>query len=99
MSAYSKLSPYFTTPVLSSYLDILNIRNIPESPDDVFFTVTQQYTHRPDLLAYDLYGNVNLWWVFAVRNKNILKDPVFDLVAGQQIYLPTQTSLNNSIGI
>jgi hypothetical protein len=99
MSSYSKLSPYFTTPVLSSYLDILRLRNIPESPDDVFFTVTQQYTHRPDLLAYDLYGNVNLWWVFAVRNKNILKDPVFDLVAGQQIYLPTQASLNRSIGI
>jgi hypothetical protein len=99
MSNYSKSSPYFTTKVLSSYLDILNLRNIPESSDDIFFTVTQQYTYRPDLLAYDLYNDVNLWWVFAVRNKSIIKDPVFDLVAGQQIYLPTRASLNRSIGI
>jgi hypothetical protein len=96
---YSKTSPYFLTDNTGQYLDLLTLRDIPSNSDDVLFTVTQQYTYRPDLLAYDLYGDVNLWWVFAVRNKSIIKDPVFDLVAGQKIYLPKASSISLALGI
>ena len=58
-----------------------------------------QYENRPDLLAYDLYGDVNLWWVFAVRNKDVIKDPVYDMVAGVTIRLPQMTTLKQSLGI
>ena len=96
---YSKTSPYFLTEDTGQYLNVLTLRDIPASTDDILFTVTQQYTHRPDLLAYDLYGDVNLWWVFAVRNKSVIKDPVYDLVAGQKIYLPKVASINSALGI
>jgi hypothetical protein len=96
---YSKTSPYFLTNDNGQYLDVLTFRDIPAAADDVFFTITQQYTHRPDLLAYDLYGDVNLWWVFAVRNKSVIKDPVYDMVAGQKIYLPKTASINTTLGI
>lgn len=97
-SMYTKLSPYYLTNVNGSYLDIVNFRNIPSQTDDVYYTVTSQYEFRPDLLAYDLYGDVNLWWVFSVRNKDVIKDPIYDLYAGQSIYLPKLSTLKNTLG-
>lgn len=96
---YSKSSPYYTTKNNGSYLELLNLRDLPNQIDDILFTVTQQYAGRPDLLAYDLYNDVNLWWVFAVRNKNVIRDPVYDMVAGQKIYLPKITTINSVLGL
>jgi len=97
-SIYSKLSPYYSTQITGSYLDIINIRNIPNQTDDVQYTLTSQYEFRPDLLAYDLYGDSNLWWVFSVRNKDLVKDPIYDMFAGQVIYLPKLSTLKTSLG-
>jgi hypothetical protein len=97
-SIYSKLSPYYSTQITGSYLDIVNLRNIPNQTDDVQYTLTSQYEFRPDLLAYDLYGDSNLWWVFSVRNKDLIKDPIYDMFAGQIIYLPKLSTLKNSLG-
>lgn len=99
MTSYSYSSPYYKTGMSNGYLDMLQLRDIPANDDDLLFEVTQQYTHRPDLLAYDLYGDANLWWVFAVRNKSILKDPIYDMLAGQRIYLPKITTLREAIGL
>jgi hypothetical protein len=99
MTTYSKTSPYYTTDDNGLYLDVINFRDIPAQADDILFMVTQQYTHRPDLLAYDLYNDVNLWWVFSVRNKDVLKDPIYDMTAGQRIYLPKLSTITNSLGL
>jgi len=100
MAFYSNSSPYANTQLVDNqYLDRLNIRPIPASADDILYTVEPQYNHRPDLLAYDLYGNEKLWWVFAQRNMEIIKDPVFDLVPGIEIYVPQGPSLKESLGI
>ena len=99
MSIYSKTSPYYTTQIAWSYLDVITFRNLPNEVDDVSFEVTSQYEFRPDLLAYDLYGDSNLWWVFAVRNKNKIRDSIYDLYAGQIIYLPKLSTLRTVLGI
>jgi hypothetical protein len=99
MSTYSKTSPYFTTQVVNGYLDTLSFRDIPNERDDILFEVTSTYENRPDLLAYDLYKDSKLWWVFAVRNKRLLKDPVYDLKAGVKIYLPKLSTLKRSLGL
>ena len=100
MAFYSNSSPYANTQLVDNqYLDRLNIRPIPASADDILYIVEPQYNHRPDLLAYDLYGNEKLWWVFAQRNMEIIKDPVFDLVPGIEIYVPQGPSLKESLGI
>ena len=96
---YAKNSPYYKTSTNGSYLDVINFIDIPEVTNDVLFVVTTQYENRPDLLAYDLYGNAGLWWVFAARNKNTIQDPVYDLYAGQEIYLPQTTTLKSILGI
>jgi len=62
------------------------------------YTIESQYRHRPDLLAYDLYGSTKLWWVFAQRNMDTLKDPVYDMKVGTQIYLPQGSRLTETLG-
>lgn len=98
MTIYSKTSPYFNTSIVNNYLDVANFRDIPKERDDILFELTATYEHRPDLLAYDLYKDQGLWWVFAVRNRSVIKDPVFDMVAGVKIYLPKASTLKGVLG-
>ena len=58
------------------------------------------YQYRPDLLAFDLYGDASLWWVFAARNPNKLgPDPVFNFIAGVEFYIPNMVTLQVALGI
>ena len=98
MTIYNKASPYFNTSIVNNYLDVINFRDIPKERDDILFELTATYEHRPDLLAYDLYKDHKLWWVFAIRNRSVIKDPVFDMVAGVKIYLPKASTLQKVIG-
>ena len=100
MAAYIGTSPWYNTPTQEGqYLDILRIRPIPAESDNVLITIQPQYNHRPDLLAFDLYGDKDLWWVFAQRNMEILKDPIFDMVPGIEIYVPKGDALTRVLGI
>lgn len=96
---YSKTSPYYTTPITNGYLDVMEFRDLPNERSDTLFEVTATYENRPDLLAYDLYQDARLWWVFAVRNKRTIKDPVYDLKAGVKIYLPKMSTIKSVLGI
>jgi hypothetical protein len=100
MAAYVNTSPWHVTPIINElYLDILEIRPIPAENDDIKYVVQTQYAYRPDLLAYDLYGTTKLWWVFSQRNMDIIKDPVYDLVPGIEIYLPKGPNLSRQLGV
>jgi hypothetical protein len=100
MTVYNSSSPYASTQIVDDqYLDLLTIRPIPAKSDDILYTVEPQYNHRPDLLAYDLYGNQKLWWVFAQRNMDTISDPVYDLVSGVEIYLPQGPALRQILGV
>lgn len=100
MATYISSSPWQDTQIVNGqYLDVLSIRPVPAESDDVLYTIEVQYTHRPDLLAYDLYGDKNLWWIFAQRNMDIIKDPVYDIEAGVQIYIPKGEKLQGVLGL
>lgn len=98
-ATYSNSSPWYNTRINKNYLDILKIRPVSSETDDFLYTIEPQYTHRPDLLAYDLYGNPSLWWVFIQRNLDVLQDPIFDFIPGKQIYLPKNSSLTSVLGL
>jgi hypothetical protein len=98
MARFSPTSPYFDTPTREYYLDVMENRAIPKNPEDQLFTITQVYHQRPDLLAYDLYGQSDLWWVFAQRNPNTLVNPLVDFAKGTQIYLPQLQTLKDVLG-
>lgn len=96
----NQFSPYSKTPVTDlGYLDILQPQAVPRASDDVLYEITSAYTYRPDLLAHDLYGERRLWWIFAQRNPDVIKDPVYDFVAGTRIFLPQGQFLRSRIGI
>lgn len=99
MASYSKFSPYFKTKTFGKFLDVLNYRSIPKNSLDILYTVDQTYAYRPDLLASDLYGSSALWWVFAARNPNVIRDPIFDFAPGQKIYIPNKDTLVAALGI
>jgi hypothetical protein len=99
MAYYDSNSPWSKTKIEAEYLDILRIRPVPAESDDVLYEIEPQYTFRPDLLAHDLYGNHRLWWVFAQRNINVIKDPVYDFQAGVEIYLPKESKLQDILGV
>lgn len=89
MAQNSKItSQYSTTPVKDWYLDIMVPRAVPASEYDKVINIPAAYDQRPDLLSYAEYGTVNLWWVFAVRNPDLIIDPIHDFVAGLEIYIP-----------
>lgn len=98
-SLYNKMSPYSLTNITNGYLDLINFIDIPGQTDDIEFEITSLYMHRPDLLAYDLYADSNLWWVFAVRNKDVIRDPVYDFVPGQVIRIPQLESIRKAMGM
>ena len=98
MSIYKNTSPYYTTDDSQGYLDVMSHRKIIAEANDILYTVDKRYEHRPDLLAYDVYQDVTLWWVFAVRNLNVIKDPIYDLIAGTKIYLPKLSNIKTSLG-
>lgn len=97
--AYSATSPYFKTEIFGNYLDVMTHRDIPREKDDIVYQIQEVYKHRPDLLAHDLYGDASLWWVFAVRNPNTIKDPVWDFYPGQSIYIPKQSTIERALGL
>ena len=96
---YPTTSPYNTTGIVNAkFLDVMVNRPIPLNPSDIYYQIPQIYEYRPDLLAYDLYGDSRLWWVFAQRNPNRLKDPLFDFKAGLGIYVPKLDTLTRVLG-
>lgn len=99
MAIYSNSSPWYNTSITNNYLDILTIRPVSADVDDFLYTIEAQYTYRPDLLAFDLYGDASLWWVFIQRNLDMLQDPIFDFVPGTQIYIPKNSSLRTVLGL
>lgn len=98
MATYNTTSPYYTTPYTQFFLDAMVNRPIPRETDDQFFKINQTYQFRPDLLAFDLYDDPGLWWVFYQRNPNTLQAPPWDFAAGIEIYLPKITTLRQSLG-
>ena len=99
MAQYINTSPWYTTQFKQDYLDLLSIRPVSAEPDDFLYTIQAQYAYRPDLLAFDLYGEASLWWVFIQRNLDVLQDPIFDFVPGTKVYIPKKSSLFTILGL
>lgn len=95
---YNKRSPYYNTTQKDKYVQYLDFWSnitIPASSNDELITLDTKYSNRPDLLAFDMYGSAQLWWAFAVRNPDIIKDPIFDFKPGISIYIPSKDAMGS----
>jgi hypothetical protein len=99
MSQYKITSPWAKTSTTNNYLSYFEIRSVPAEADDIRYTIDPQYNYRPDLLSYDMYDTTKLWWVFAQRNMNVIRDPIFDFRVGTTIFIPKKTSLFKMLGL
>lgn len=99
MAIYKKESPWHTTKQNKLYLEPLTIRPVPAEKDDFEYTIETRFENRPDLLSNALYGTPKLWWVFAQRNMDTIKDPIFDFKPGIKIYCPKKSNLKKFLGI
>lgn len=97
--SYSGLSPWALTKQNNLYLETLVIRPVPAESDDFYYQIESQYTFRPDLLSYDLYGTPKLWWVFMQRNMEVIRDPIFDFVPGVKIFIPKKSNLQQFLSL
>ena len=83
---YVPQSPFAFTPIIGRYLTYYVHRRVPPHALDTIITLDLTYEHRPDLLANDLYGDPDLFWVIAERNG--LQDPIFGFKGGKQYVIP-----------
>ena len=98
-TTYSKTSPYHGTAQWGDFLDVWKSKTILPAVTDAHYQIDATYNLRPDLLAHDLYQDTNLWWVFAVRNPDTLKDPLMSFRTGVVIYVPTFATVKSALGI
>lgn len=96
--AYPASSPYAATSQSAWSLGPYVQRAIPSNSEDRILIVDAKYRHKPMLLASDLYGRPGWWWVFFARNRNIMRDPTWDLVPGIEIIVPSTGYLSRILG-
>lgn len=84
---------YKNTPVEFSTKGLAKIPVIKPSLDDEEVEITNKYHHRPDIMAKDIYGSSKYWFVFLLRNMDIIEDPIFDHVMGKKIMVPHPNSV------
>ena len=84
---YTSSSPYFFTPIFGRFqLYYIHRPIAPNRLDTIVKLIDERYHRRPDNLAFDLYGDSDLFWV--IPNRNGLEDPVFDLTINNAYVIP-----------
>lgn len=96
--SYPSASPYSATLQTSWYLGPIQLRAIPSDTSDIYALVDSMYQYRPDLLSNDMYGTPAYWWVFMIRNMDLIRDPIWDLTSGMAIYIPTLDRIQQLLG-
>lgn len=71
------------------FFDLPSFPEIVPQSNDKFIDIDDKYMGRLDLLAYDTYGDENLWWVIALANG--LDQLPTDMRVGIRLRLPAKS--------
>ena len=63
------------------------------SVDDIYATTL--ISDRLDLIANQFYNDVDLWWVIATANPDVIRRDSFNLKPGLQIRIPSPNRITN----
>ena len=80
------------------FLDVNSLPKIPEDAYEIEYKIKDAHAGRPDILATEMYGTPRLWWVFALKNPDIIKDPLNDFKPGVMIKIPSPEIIKNMMG-
>jgi len=84
---YSRYTQGGETDVYANRLGWWEREKIPHADDDITMELTARYALRPDMVAYDIYGKVNLMWL--VLSYNNILDVNTEFTKGTKIILPS----------
>lgn len=85
LKQYSRLRfAHLVTDEGFEFFDVIDYPTLSVQPDDTFYRV--RGSDRPDLLAYNFYGDPVLWWVIALAND--LELISLELTEGQLLRIP-----------
>lgn len=88
MTKYDSRSPYAKTQIDGRFLGHYVHRRAPAADkSDKVMKVSLRWHHRPDLMAYDIYGDARYWWVIPARNG--LEDLTFGVEYGMKLFVPS----------
>lgn len=86
---YNSKDLYYDTPISDNrFLDFYVPRPISPSDDDDFIILEKRHEFKPNVLAYDLYADDRLWWIFIRLNMNVIQDPIRDMREGVVLRVP-----------
>jgi len=74
------------------YLDVNSLPSLLRSTGKTVI-VPPECEHRIDLFSYQQYSTSRLWWVIALANADIIKDPIWDFKSGMSLFVPTNNQL------
>lgn len=91
-----------TSGVANEPFQTFSFWSTPDFPDvvpqtnDQFITIDDQYLGRLDLIAFDAYGDPDLWWVIALAN-NYQLIPT-DMIMNSKIRIPNKSYVDSLLG-
>ena len=86
------------TGLYDTFLDVSKLPSVPKNASDKLIILDAKYHQRLDLLAFDEYGSSRVWWLIALRNIDVIEDPIKDFKQGLKIYLPSKKVVEELTG-
>jgi hypothetical protein len=80
------------TSIKNFYLDVSNLPSINYTKGD-YVIVPPECEYRIDLFSYQQFGTSRLWWIIALANVDVIKDPIWDFKSGMQVFIPSDSAL------
>lgn len=95
MVKYDPKSFYDKTEKTEFFMEYYEPKKMNFDITDYYMVIPTKFDLKPGGLAYELYGNAQLLWVFSVFNRDTIADPLFDFRAGKIIRVPTRERLRS----
>lgn len=93
-SRYSQYSPYAKVKQ-TWYLGYNLPAGMAPADSDTLYEIPPVYNEQPWRLAYELYGEERMYYLFALLNPNELADPIYDFKTGVTIRVPSIQRVQN----
>ena len=89
---YDSKSYLVDTPYSRFYLDVAKLPSMEDMTGE-YVVVPPECEHRIDLFSYQRYGSSRLWWVIALANADLIRDPIWDFTSGLTVLVPNKGAL------
>jgi hypothetical protein len=89
---YGERSFLRQTSINNFYLDVSKLPIINYTKGD-YVIVPPECENRIDLFSYQQFGTSRLWWIIALANADVIRDPIWDFKSGMEVFIPRDSSL------